>query len=112
MKDDRSYLLHIADAIAQIQSYTGGGHSSFLKDRKTQDAVLRNLMIIGEAAKKLSKATREKAPGTPWKSVSGMRDKMIHEYFGVDLEIVWRTVEVELPKFKIAVDSLLKESEC
>lgn len=111
MKDDRSYLLHIADAIKQIRSYTSGGHAAFLKDRLTQDAVLRNLSIVGEAAKKLSKGTREKAPGIPWKSISGMRDKMVHDYFGVDLEIVWSTVEVELPKLKAAVDSLLKGSQ-
>ena len=100
--------MHIADAVAQIRLYTSGGRAAFLEDRKTQDAVLRNLSIIGEAAKMLSKDAREQAPGIPWKSIAGMRDKMVHEYFGVDLEIVWRTVEVELPKLRVAVVVLLK----
>lgn len=108
MKKDRVCLLPIADAISQIGSYTAGGREAFFADRKTQDAVIRNLAIIGEAAKKMSKGTREKSPRVPWKSISGMRDKVVHDYFGVDLEIIWNTVKHELPKLKTAVDSLLR----
>jgi hypothetical protein len=69
----------------------------FLADIKTQDAVIRNLEIIGEATKNLSEETRKKYPNVPWKSMSGVRDRLIHRYFGVNLDIVWQIVTTELP---------------
>lgn len=70
------------------------------------DAVVRNFEIIGEASMKLSLKTKSKTPGIPWGSVSGMRNKMIHEYFGVDLEIIWQTIQESLPVFKKAIRNL------
>lgn len=108
MKDNRAYLLHIRDAIRRVLLYTRAGKRSFLSDPKTQDAVIRNLEVIGEAAKNVAPAFRAKQAGIPWKSMAGMRDKMIHEYFGVDLEIVWTVVHKELPRVLRQIESALK----
>ena len=100
MKDDRIYLLHIRDAVDRVLSYTTGGKTAFFADTRTQDAVVRNLEIIGEAAKNVSKDQRVAQPSVPWRALSGMRDKLIHEYFGVDLEVVWQVVERDIPELK------------
>ena len=98
MKDDRPYLLHIRDAIERIFQYTAHGEKAFLADAKTQDAVVRNLEIIGEAVKHLSAGLRDANPEIPWKQIAGMRDKMIHDYFGVNLQLVFDLVRLELPR--------------
>ena len=108
MKDDRIYLSHIRDAIHQILDYTAGGYEEFRKDRKGQDAVIRNFEIIGEAVKRLSQGVRTQNDDIPWKKIAGLRDELIHEYFGVDLKIVWNIVENELPRLRDKVDLLLK----
>lgn len=95
---DREFLLDIRDAASRALSYTEGmPFDGFVKDGKTQDAVVRNLEIIGEAVKNLSASFRNSNPGIPWKSIAGMRDKIIHHYFGLNLEIIWVVVEKELP---------------
>jgi uncharacterized protein with HEPN domain len=75
-----------------------------------QDATLRKLEVIGQAVKNLSEDTKSRQPEIPWKQTAGMRDKVIHDYFGVNLEIVWAVVHQELPKLRVAIDSLLKHS--
>lgn len=110
MKDDRSYLLHIRDAISRIKSYTEAGRDSFLKDTKTQDAVVRNLAIVGEAAKRLSQELKDRHPEVPWKQIAGMRDRVIHNYIEVNLEIVWDTVERGVPELEATVAKMLAES--
>jgi uncharacterized protein with HEPN domain len=109
VKEDRVYLLHIQDAIEQISRYTVDGKDEFLGDRKTQDAVVRNLEIIGEAVKQLSPALRSKHADVPWKRVVGMRDKMIHDYFGVDWQLVWEVVEKDLHALAEKVRSIVAE---
>ena len=109
MKDDRVYFLHIRDAIARVLSYTAEGKEAFFSDPKTQDAVVRNLEIIGQAVKNLSAAVRTAHPGVQWKAVAGLRDKLIHEYFGVDMRLVWDIVERDLPPLKERVESILQE---
>ena len=108
MKDDRIYLIHIRDAIVQIYEYTVGGWEEFQKDRKGKDAVIRNFEIIGEAVKHLSSMLKTEHVDIPWKKIAGLRDELIHEYFGVDLKIVWGVIEHELPRLKEKVDLLLK----
>ncbi len=108
MKKDEVYLLHIRDAIKRIESYTGDGKDAFLREPIIQDAVIRNLEIIGEAAKNLSAAFRSENAEQPWSKISGMRDVLIHEYFGVRLETVWAVVSKRLPELKRFVDSALR----
>ena len=82
----------------------------FVKDKKTVNAVIRSLEVMGEAVKKIPKEIRDKYPDIPWKYIAGMRDKLIHEYHGVDLTIVWEVIEKEIPllkpKFKEILDEL------
>lgn len=95
---DRDYLGDIHEAICRISRYTSGlTFEQFLKDAKTQDAVVRNLEVIGEATKKLTAHLRKSARNVPWKDLAGVRDKLIHHYFGINYEIVWTIVRKELP---------------
>lgn len=107
MKDDRVYLTHIRDRLDRVVRFTVDGREAFFEDPRTQDAVVRNLEIVGEATKRVSAATKAQAPDVPWKVIAGMRDKLIHEYFGVNLEIVWQVVEREVPTLLRAVNRLL-----
>ncbi len=95
-KDPQVYLAHIRDAIQMIREYTKDGKDAFFRDRKTQDAVIRNLEIIGEAVKVLPAEMTARHEAVPWKNIAGMRDQLIHHYFGVDLKLVWGVVEGRL----------------
>jgi len=106
-KDFRVYLLHIRDALLKIAEYTSSGEDVFHKDPKTQDAVIRNLEIIGEAAKNIPEDFRQKYPQIAWKAVAGMRDKLIHDYFGVNLGIVWEVVHKEVPSLLQKIKTIL-----
>ncbi len=113
-RDDSVYLLHILDAIAKIESYLREVKEvKFLTDSLIQDGVIRQIEIIGEATKNLSSDLREKHPHIPWQDIAGMRDKLIHQYFGVDIETVWLTVKDDIPNIKDEVSkivlSLLRE---
>jgi uncharacterized protein with HEPN domain len=107
VKDDRVYLEHIRDALADIATYTSAGRDAFFDERIRQDATLRKLEVIGQAVKNLSEESKSKRPQIPWKQIAGMRDKVIHDYFGVNLEIVWAVVEKDLPQLDQAVRDLL-----
>jgi len=101
MKDDELYLKHIRDSISKIEEYTKGiDREKFLENSLIQDGVVRQLEIIGEATKKLSQEFRSKYPQSPWKDIAGMRDKLIHGYFGVNLDAVWDTVKSDIPNLK------------
>jgi uncharacterized protein with HEPN domain len=107
MKDDRVYLLHILDSVGRILDYTRDGRDAFMADTKTQDAVIRNIEIIGEATKNLSDALKAAHTDIPWKQIAGMRDTLIHRYFGVKLDLVWQVVENDLPGFQARVAVIL-----
>jgi uncharacterized protein with HEPN domain len=109
MKDTRVYLLHIRDAIVQIESYTEGGREEFFNEKMIQDAVIRNLEIIGEATKKLTPDLRDRYPEVPWSRIAGMRDVLIHDYFEVDLQIVWDVVQNRLAVLKEHIEALITE---
>jgi len=85
--------------------------TEFLGDRKTINAVIRSLEVIGEAAKKIPEDVRKRYPDIPWKRMAGMRDRLIHEYHGVDLEIVWVVVKEELPPVRALVEKVLEDME-
>ena len=100
------------EAIKRIKSYTSGiGYNDFLKDYKIQDAVIRNIEILGEAAKLLSDKTKKKYPNIPWKEIAGMRDVLIHTYFGIDLNLTWETIEQDIPKLKGDLLKIIEELE-
>lgn len=104
-----AYLQHIRDALRSIKDYTAGGRDGFFGSKMVQDAVVRNLEIVGEATKALATEVKDRAPDVPWRRIAGMRDQLIHHYFGVDLEIVWRVVEIELEPLLLAVERLLSD---
>ena len=109
-RTDREFLSDIQEAIRRIGEYTVGmTYQAFLEDTKTQDAVIRNLEIIGEATKKLSKELRERHSHIPWKGMAGVRDRLIHHYFGVNLDIVWQIVTDELPGVASQLENILRE---
>jgi uncharacterized protein with HEPN domain len=107
MKDDRPYLEHILAAIQKIDSYTTDGRGAFMQNAMAQDAVLRNLEIIGEAAKRLSKETKDRRLDIPWRDVAGLRDVLIHNYMGVNLNRIWGVVERDLPPLRQGIEGLL-----
>jgi len=77
--------------------------------KKTINAVIRSVEVIGEATKKIPKSTKEKYPNIPWKKMSGMRDKLIHEYFGIDIEILWKVALDNVPSLKPTIYNILKD---
>ncbi len=107
MKDDRAFLEHIRDCLLRVLDYTVAGHTVFLADTKTQDAVIRNLEVIGEAVKKLSSEFKSARPHVEWKRIAAMRDFLIHVYFGVNLETVWKVVEEQVPALLTIVEQAL-----
>jgi uncharacterized protein with HEPN domain len=100
-RDDSVYLQHILEAMELIEEYlTDIDFSKFNNTRLLQDGVIRQFEIIGEATKNLSQNVRDMAPVVPWKDMAGMRDKLIHQYFGVDIEAVWATAQLDLPTIR------------
>ena len=109
-RDSRVYLEDILDATRKIKTYTGGlSKTEFLQDEKTLDAVVRNLEVIGEAVKKLPEDLRAKHPALEWKKMAGLRDILIHEYFGLDAEIVWDIIQNKVPALDREVRTMLKD---
>jgi uncharacterized protein with HEPN domain len=101
MKDDNVYLEHVLSAISKIEEYVRDfTQEGFLKNVLVQDGVMREMEIIGEASKNLSPEFKEKLPEIPWRDVIGMRNKLIHDYFEVDIDAVWKTVQEDLPFLK------------
>jgi uncharacterized protein with HEPN domain len=105
---DRDFLSDILEAIRRIELYlSDSSYEIFLKDIKTEDAIVRNLEIIGEAAKKLSEELRNDYPQLPWKKMAGLRDRLIHHYFGVNYDVVWAVAKKELPKIKPEIEKIV-----
>lgn len=106
------FLDDILEAIADLRNFTSGmTFEEFCTDRKTTNACIRSLEVIGEATKKIPAEIRQQKPQLPWQAIAGMRDKLIHEYFGVDLAIVWQTIQQDLAVFEQAVSDLSKNSQ-
>lgn len=109
---DPDYLEDILEAVQRILTYSQDlHHEDFLKDQKTQDAVIRNLEVIGEATKNISANLKQQYPQLPWREMAAVRDRLIHHYFGVNIEIVWEIVQQDLPQILPQLVQLLSEIE-
>jgi len=106
-RDLRDYINDLIEACEDILSFTKGmSYSDFAGDKKTINAVIRSLEVIGEASKKLPVSFRNNYPDIPWKQMAGMRDKLIHEYFGIDKQMVWQVVERHIPDILILIKEI------
>lgn len=111
-KEPIFFLKDIYNSLEKIFKYTENiSYDEFLKSDIMKDAVERNFEIIGEAVKNLSEDFRNQYPQIPFKQVAGMRDKLIHDYFGIDYEILWKTIKDKLPQFKSEIEKLIKTFE-
>lgn len=109
-RTEREFLADILEAVRRAEAYVADmDYEEFLADTKTQDAVIRTLEIMGEATKRLSAELRQQHPSVPWKNMAGVRDKLIHDYFGVNLDIVWQIVTDELPAIGMQVEEIRKQ---
>ncbi|MCI0521171.1 MAG: DUF86 domain-containing protein [Chloroflexi bacterium] len=109
-RDDTVYLNHILDAIARTQVYLQDVNETlFYATPLIQDGVIRQIEIIGEATKRLSEGLRRQYKQVPWDDIAGMRDKLVHDYFGVDTEKVWLTAMDDLPVLKVNVEVILRQ---
>jgi uncharacterized protein with HEPN domain len=109
LKNNALYLKHILKSITDIEEFTSEGRNQFYESRLIQAAVIRNLEVIGEATKHISKDIRRLYPEMPWKQMAGLRDVLIHDYMGVDLNIVWNVVQREIPSIKKMIVIILSE---
>jgi len=108
IKDDLAYIEHILDCIRKIYDFSKGlSLKEFKTNELIQDAIIRNIEIIGEASKRISKATKQNYREIPWKEIAGMRDKLIHDYLGVDVTVVWKTIHQDIP----TLEKLIREIE-
>lgn len=110
-KDPRVYLAHILERADRIAIFVQDGHAAFLTDHKTQDAVIRNFEVIGEAAKRVPAEYRAEHPSIPWQLMAGFRDVLIHSYEGVDVHRVWATATQDLPAVRQAIAAILPPLE-
>jgi uncharacterized protein with HEPN domain len=111
VKGDQLYLKHILDAIDKVDTYIAVGHEVFIASSHWQDAVIRQLEIIGEATKRLSKQFCSRHSDVPWRRIAGLRDVLIHDYMGVDINAVWEITQKNLPPLRLQIESILRELE-
>jgi uncharacterized protein with HEPN domain len=108
VKDDRLYLINIQESIERIEEYTQDGKDAFLDDKKTQDAVLRNLHTLAESSQRISNKLKEQSAQVDWRTLSAFRNVVVHDYLGISLEQIWDIVENDLPNLKKNISTILK----
>jgi uncharacterized protein with HEPN domain len=102
---DKIYVAHMLECIDRVLAYTESGQEVFMQSSMVQDAVIRNLQTMAESSQRLSEPTKSLSPHTPWRAISGFRNIIVHDYLGLDLDVVWSVVEKELP----ALQSTLRQ---
>ncbi len=110
MRSDHERLLDIQEAIQNIYKYAERGKNAFENDELIQNWIVRHLQIIGEASSRLSDDFRNNHPEIPWPKIIGMRNILVHDYFGIDEAIVWAAVENELPALKIHIEKIIDKN--
>ncbi len=109
-RDYKVYIEDILEACQKVQNYTAGmSYIAFVQDEKTIDAVIRNLEVIGEAIKRVPEEIKSRYPDLEWKKIEGLRNILIHEYFGVNIEIIWDVVQNKLHPLRKKVERILSE---
>ncbi|HZY57532.1 MAG TPA: DUF86 domain-containing protein [Rubrobacteraceae bacterium] len=109
MSNDRVFLLHIRDALREVLTFIEGeSYESFLANRMVQNAVMRSFEVVGEAARRVSPEFRQTHPEVPWRLMSDFRNKLIHDYFGLDLEVIWKTATEDAPVLLAQVEGLIE----
>jgi uncharacterized protein with HEPN domain len=109
LKADRIYLEHILDCLEAINKYVAGGRDSFLTDRKTQKATLRELQELAESTQRLSSSLKQRHAEIPWLAIAGFRNVLVHDYLGISLDRVWTIIENDLPPLRAAVQAMYWE---
>lgn len=109
MKDDRLYLIHIFECLSRIDQYTVEGKNAFMRDTKTQDAVLRNLQTLAESSQHISTELKANHSEIDWARIAGFRNVLVHDYLGINLARVWEIVKHGLPGLKQIVADILRE---
>jgi uncharacterized protein with HEPN domain len=108
VKDDRVYLKHILRCVSRIEEYAVGGRAEFMASHLIQDGVIRNLQTLAESSQRLSEGLKGSHPSVDWKGLAGFRNVLVHDYLGVDLELVYRAVERDVPTLRAACEALLR----
>jgi len=111
MRDDRVYLKHIRDSLLEVRQFIEGeSYESFLENRMMQNAVMRSFEVVGEAARRVSPEFREAHPELPWRLMGDFRNKLIHDYFGLDLDIIWTTATEDAPRLLVQIEGLINDA--
>ena len=111
MKSDAAYLRYILETIGRIETAISGGKASFLASSIHQDAVLRNLHTMTETTQRLSSALKANHPDVEWAELTAFRNVLVHDYLGIDIDLIWRVVGMDVPKFKAQVMQMLDETD-
>lgn len=111
MKSDRAYLQHILDMINRVESATDVGKDVFVESQLHQDAVLRNLHTMSETTQRLSANLKSTNPDVEWATLAAFRNVLVHDYLGIDIELVWIVVAQDLPRFKGKIMKILSKLE-
>jgi uncharacterized protein with HEPN domain len=109
LRDDKALLSDINEAIEKIDKYVSIGYQAFAEDERTQVWIIHHLQVIGEASNHLSDELTEQNPDIPWADIVGLRNILVHQYFGIDLRQVWETAELDMPVLKAKVREILQE---
>jgi uncharacterized protein with HEPN domain len=111
VKDDRIYLIHIGECITYIENFVADGREPFMFSRLIQSAVIWNLQTLAESSQRISSDIKAAHPEIDWRRMAGLRNILVHDYFGIDLELVWQIIEQNLPDLKLQVAAILRELE-